>query len=176
MSFQRIWPAGLPQRSPVSHDALTQLDVDHANAVDGANGGEYAGIIRLAPGGRVVPSVYDGSDTDITPGLGSTGGSTIMVPYLTANRVWTLKNTGAYNGDRLEISAWNWGIGTFDYYVDVVRDPDSIGGSSSLCHIQCPNSGHISVVSATFVFRRDVPGPWQPGTNGTWWLLHANKG
>lgn len=71
--FSRVWPLGLGFGLPVASAALTQLDINVANAVDGT-GGTYGPTTRIVVGG-LLATPFEVQGNFLTSGLTVTGTS-----------------------------------------------------------------------------------------------------
>lgn len=90
--FTRIRPAGFLYRSLLGSAELTQLDIDHANAVDGVGGGAYDGPLDLTNVRHLVlpddsTGAYLGSGLTVRQGLFVSEGMTLQGDALDASAV-----------------------------------------------------------------------------------------
>lgn len=70
MSFSKVWPSGLVDGlSSLDAAQLMSLDTDHANSIDGLNGGAYAPVVEIDIGqkglGRTLPATASAYGWDI---------------------------------------------------------------------------------------------------------------
>jgi len=99
----RVKPAGWGFGEKLTSTQANSLDVNIAKAVDRTSAGDtVSGLLTMSGAGRIARTVVAGADSNTTYTLGS-GCSIIHVDAITANRNYTLSDTGATLGDVIEI-------------------------------------------------------------------------
>ena len=104
MAFTRAKPSGYSSGDKMTSTEANTIDVNAASALDARAGftATLASVVTETDAGRLVPSVKVTTDGNATYTVAD-GIRRIDATTLTANREYTLSNTGAVLGDRVSV-------------------------------------------------------------------------
>lgn len=100
MTIPTIKTGGWPTNGSLTSSELNAFQTAVARALDKTAAGDtLTGAIQLSGAGRIIPSVATGPNLDSTIAVGSSNGAVQVTSSVTANRTYTLSNSGAVTGD-----------------------------------------------------------------------------
>jgi hypothetical protein len=79
MAFTRVNAGGWALNDPITADQINQLDIDHANAIDGDDGGSYSpnSDIEILGPNKLIAEVFEAADAVVSGTLTVNGNATI---------------------------------------------------------------------------------------------------
>lgn len=108
MSLSRILPSGAGIGDVLTSTQITNIDINAAAGLDRRSGqtDELQSVVTASNGGRLVPSVLDGVDSDHTYDFDAQIVE-VASGALSANRTYTVDSSGSVSNDRVRIANYS---------------------------------------------------------------------